>query len=121
MNNRGYTGVELLVVIGLFSIGYFLVANKLSYNFDVSYEEDLYELKINSIETQAGLYGETNQALFSEGNEVYMTVEDLAYANAIISNSEGVVKDPRDENKTLNDLKVKIINDSDKVTAKVLV
>ena len=49
MNNRGYTGVELLVVIGLFSIGYFLVANKLSYNFDVNYEEDLYELKINSI------------------------------------------------------------------------
>ena len=50
-----------------------------------------------------------------------MTVEDLAYANAIISNSEGVVKDPRDENKTLNDLKVKIISDNDKVTAKVLV
>ena len=52
-NKKGYTGVELVIVIAVFTVGYFLVANTLSYNFDVDYEEDLYNLKIASIEEQA--------------------------------------------------------------------
>ena len=55
-NKKGYSAVELIVVIAVFTVGYFVVANMLSYNFDVNYEEDLYNLKIASIEEQAEVY-----------------------------------------------------------------
>lgn len=121
MNKKGYAGIEMIIVLALFTVGYFVVANIISYNFDVNYEEDLYDLTISSIEKQAALYGENNTEIFAESNDVYMTIEQLAAANAIISTSEGVVADPRDDSKTLNDIRVKITNDDDEITAEVLV
>lgn len=120
-NKKGYTGVELVIVIAVFTVGYFLIANTLSYNFDVDYEEDLYNLKIASIEEQAAIYAEGHTDMFVESNDVYMTVEELAMNNAIISTSDGVVADPRDSENTLNDLRVKITNEDKKITAEVLV
>ena len=120
-NKKGYTGVELVIVIAVFTVGYFLVANTLSYNFDVDYEEDLYNLKIASIEEQAAIYAEGHTDMFVESNDVYMTVEELAMNNAIISTSDGVVADPRASENTLNDLRVKITNEDEKITAEVLV
>ena len=121
MNKKGYAGIEMIIVLALFTVGYFVVANIISYNFDVNYEEDLYDLTISSIEKQAALYGENNTEIFAESNDVYMTIEQLAAANAIISTSEGVVADPRDDSKTLNDIRVKITNNDDEITAEVLV
>ena len=120
-NKKGYTGVELVIVIAVFTVGYFLIANTLSYNFDVDYEEDLYNLKIASIEEQAAIYAEGHTDMFVESNDVYMTVEELAMNNAIISTSEGVVADPRASENTLNDLRVKITNEDEKIIAEVLV
>ena len=120
-NKKGYTGVELVIVIAVFTVGYFLIANTLSYNFDVDYEEDLYNLKIASIEEQAAIYAEGHTDMFVESRDVYMTVEELAMNNAIISTSDGVVADPRDSENTLNDLRVKITNEDEKITAEVLV
>ena len=120
-NKKGYTGIELVIVIALFTVGYFVAANMLSYNFDVNYEEDLNSLKISSIEEQATIYAEGHMDMFAESNDVYMTVEELALNNAIVSTSEGVVADPRDNEETLNDLRVKITNEDESVTAEVLV
>ena len=119
-NKKGYTAVELIIVIAVFTVGYFVTANILSKDFDVNYEQDLYEEKINAIEIQAALYGETHTDIFAESSDVYMTVEELALANVIISNSEGVVEDPRNSEDTLNDLRVKITNKDDVITAEVL-
>ena len=119
-NKKGYTGVELLIVIAVFTVGYFVAVNAISYNFDVDYQNDLYNLKIASIEEQAEVYAETNNEIFAEGNDVYMTVEELALNNAIISTSEGVVADPRNSEETLNDLRVKITNADEEITAEVL-
>lgn len=120
-NKKGYTAVELVIVIALFTVGYFVAANMLSYNFDVNYKEDMYNLKIASIEEQAAIYAETQPDMFTESNDVYMTVEELALNNAVVSTSDGVVTDPRDNEESLNDLRVKITNDDSKITAEVLV
>lgn len=120
-NKNGYTAVELIIVIAVFTVGYFAVANTLSYNFDVDYEQDLYDLKITSIEEQATIYAEGHVDMFAESNDVYMTVEELALNNAIVSTKEGVVEDPRNSEETLNDLRVKITNEDEKITAEVLV
>lgn len=120
-NKKGYSAVELIVVIAVFTVGYFVVANMLSYNFDVNYEEDLYNLKIASIEEQAEVYASAHTELFTESKDIYMTVEELAENNVVVCTSEGVVADPRNSEETLNDLRVKITNDDDKITAQVLV
>lgn len=120
MNKKGYTMVELAVIMAVFTVGYFVVANMISYNFDVDYEQDLYDLKIASIEEQATIYAEGHTDMFAESNDVYMTVEELALNNAVISTREGVVVDPRNNEATLNDLRVKITNNDEKITAEVL-
>ncbi len=120
-NNNGKISIILLIVLGIFTIGYFFIVNKFSYVFDVDFEEDLYELKIASIERQSEIYAQGHSELFSESNDIYLTVEDLVTENVIISNNAGNVIDPRDNEKTLNDLKVKITNKDNEITAKVLV
>lgn len=120
-NNNGKISIILLIVLGIFTIGYFFIVNKFSYVFDVDFEEDLYELKIASIEKQSEIYAQGHSELFSESNDIYLTVEDLVTENVIISNNAGNVIDPRDNEKTLNDLKVKITNKDNEITAKVLV
>ena len=113
-NNRGAVSVGLIALLAVFTVGYFALANMFSYDFDVNYEEDLYDLK------NAVIYAEGHEELFAESSDVYMTVEELALANVIISNSEGVVEDPRNSEDTLNDLRVKITNKDDVITAEVL-
>ena len=49
-----------------------------------------------------------------------ITVDDLARQGYVINN-EGVVEDPRDEEKNLNDLKIKLTKKDEEVTVKVLV
>ena len=119
-NNRGVVSVGLIVILAVFTVGYFVLANKFSYGFDVNYEEDLYNLKIAAIEKNATIYAEGHEELFAESSDIYMTVEELALAGVIISNSEGVVKDPRNSEDTLNELRVKITNKDDRITAEVL-
>ncbi len=122
MKKSGYTIPELVVLMVIVGVVYFAVANKASYAFSVNYEDDLYNQTIASIEESAKIYGENNPSIFDgvEGNSVYMTVDDLAVLNVIFTNSEGVVVDPRHEDKTLNALNVKITKQDDKVTAEVL-
>lgn len=111
--------IELLVIMIIFTIGYFVVANKISYAFDVDYDNDLYELTIESIEKQAVFYANAHEELFVEENEIYITISDLAAGGFIISNN-GVVVDPRNEEKNLNERKVKLVKKDDEITAKVL-
>ena len=119
-NNRGAVSIGLIIVLAIFTVGYFTLANMFSYDFDVNYEDDLYDLKIASIEKNAAIYAEEHEELFAESSDVYMTVEELALANVIISNTEGVVDDPRNNEDNLNDLRVKITNKDDVITAEVL-
>ena len=46
-------------------------------------------------------------------------MEDLAKNNVVRSNN-GTVIDPRDEESSMNNIKVKITNENDEITAKVL-
>lgn len=120
MNKKGYLAIELIVVLVIFSVGYFALANIISKDIDVNYEEEMYALKIDSIETGAVLYAKINNDIFADDNQVYLTVADLVDASVVISNADGEVIDPRDSEESLNDLKVKVTQDGDEVTAEVL-
>lgn len=114
------TIIELAVILGIFTIGYFALAFTISKDFKGDYKEELYQNKISAIETQAAIYAEGKKELFEKENSIYLTVEELAKENAIISNEEGVVYNPRNNEENINDLKVKITLANDKVTATVL-
>ncbi len=119
MTKANILNIGLGALIVTFSVIYFIIANKISYNFKGDFVSDLYDLKMEAISTQAQIYGENNQDLFNEEKDVYITVDELAQNNYVI-NSEGKVIDPRDETKTLNDLKIKLTKQDDKVVAKIL-
>lgn len=121
MKKNGYTIVELLIVLAVFGLAYFMIANKVSYAFKVDYNSEIYNQTITSIEKNAKIYAENNLDLFKEGKDVYLTVADLAQKNLVFHDNNGVVSDPRENGKTLNDLKVKLTLESDNsVTVKVL-
>lgn len=121
MNKKGYTVAELVITFGIFGIAFFIAAGSISNVFNYDYKNDLYNMTIAAIEDQASLYGKMNPELFEEEKSIYVTIDDLAQANAVISYEDGKVLDPRDNNKKLNDIKVKITKESDDaVTAKVL-
>ena len=113
MKKNGYTVVELAIVLGVFSICYFTATWVISSKLNVNYEEGMYSQKIACIENNAVLYAKAND------KSIYVTVDDLAKANAVIS-SDGEVIDPRDEKSSMNDIKVKLTMEGDKITAKVL-
>lgn len=120
MKKNGYTLPEIIIVITVFGVIYFLAANNLSYAFTVDYESDLYKQTLESIEKNAIIYGENNLDLFAVGKEIYVTVDELAQKGLAITSSDGKVIDPRDNTKNLNDLKVKITYENNQVTAKIV-
>ena len=118
MKNKGYTVVELVIVLAVFSLFYFIGVGVIAK--DINYEDTMYEQKIAAIEEQASIYAKSKDELFKDSDTIYLTVKELADAAAIISNKDGEVTDPRDGKSNLNEVKVKITNIDSKVTAKVL-
>ena len=120
MKKNKVISICLFGVIGIFTIMFFVLTNKASYAFNTDYETELYNIKINSIEQQAKTYGESNKDLFKENKDAYITVDDLAKLGFMITDN-GKVIDPRNEEKNLNNIKIRLTYKNDDVTAKVLV
>lgn len=119
MKKDGYSVIELVVVLSLFSIAYFAGAFMISKTLDVDFENDSYKQKLGYIENGAVMYAKLNEDLFKENKTIYVTVEDLVEAHTIYSTG-GLVTDPRDKDNNLNNVKVKITNENDKIKAKIL-
>lgn len=114
----GFT-ISIIGILVLFTITYFVLANKASYNFAKDFTTELYNLKIDAIKEQAKIYGENTTDLFKDKQTTYITVDDLAKIGYVINN-DGIVTDPRNENKNLNDVKLKLTYQNNQVEVKVL-
>lgn len=111
-NNKGYTVIELIVVIAVVGVFAFVAINKASYAFsdNVEAEKALYEQKVGMIETAAEKYAEDNKELFKESKITYIRVADLVDAKYLLSqeNSESVVSID-------NNQKIELILKKDKI------
>jgi len=108
MKNKGYTVIELLIVIVVVGVISFTAINKASYAFSEEVEE-LEELEIQKqklIENQAANYGESNKDLFDESNTIYIRVKDLIEGNYL-----------KESFSSNGEQKIKIVLDDDKVSA----
>ncbi|MBE6155988.1 MAG: hypothetical protein E7164_04455 [Firmicutes bacterium] len=111
---------EIIGILLLFTIFYFIIVNKVSYAF-TNDPNALYDSKINLINKMAVLYGEDNLDLFDEQETVYITVSDLVETGYLIADDDhGNVSDPTSEVKKLNELKIRIAYENGEVSTKIL-
>lgn len=121
MDKLGYSKIEILIVIILLGIVAFITINKTSTAFAIDKTGAVNEVKY-LIEVQAEDYALANTTLFDETNTTYISVDDLIEAGYLIGNDSGLLTDPTDSSKNLNDTKVRLEYDADKnnVTATVV-
>ena len=112
--------IELTIIMVLFGIVFFNFANKASYAFSVDYEKESYNQLIDSIKNNTKIYAKNTKDFFKKDEDVYLTIKELANLNLVLADENGNVIDPRDENKTLNDVKVKITQNKGKIEVNVL-
>lgn len=107
--------IGLIVILVIFTIGYFLLVNKISYAFSNDYDvEKSYNTILSLIEKSAIKYGEQNLELFDKENIIYIKVQDLIDHNLLIANEDGNIKNPLDkkENMNSNIIKIKYENEN---------
>lgn len=120
MDRKGFTNIEIFLIVAVFSTVYLIGMFNFSYAFETDYLSDAYDQRISLIEMQSELYASLNEDLFLDSSVIYIYVEDLIESNLISVNSDGDVIDPTNENNTLNNLKIKVeLNDGEYVASVV--
>ena len=112
--------IALSAILLVFTICYFVVANKISYAFETDYDlKATYDNVIETIKKSATSYGTDKSELFNENNTIYVKVQELIDEKYLVPNEEGNITNPMDENNTLNSKMVKIKKDEDKIIVEV--
>jgi len=112
--------IILIIILTVFTIGYFIVANKISYAFSNNYDLNaLYESTINTIEKSAVSYGENNLDLFKDEKTIYIKVQDLIDNNFLATNEDGIIQNPLKEKESLNSNVIKIKYENKKITVDI--
>lgn len=121
MKSKNIILYEIIAVLAVFTIVYFVAANKASYAFAYDDVKVLYDNRINLIEKSAKSYGEHNLDLFEEEDTIYVTVKDLVENGYLLPDDEnGNVKDPTSDVKLLNDLRIRVTKTDGNIKIKVL-
>ncbi len=110
MKKNGYTLIELLALIIGLGVVALISLKSASYAF-VDNTEELYHENIVSILECAKQYGSDNLETLKEEKELIVTVNELIEKNYIGSDENGNYVDVRDENETLNNVKIAIAYD----------
>ena len=116
MNNKGYTGIELLVLFIIVGIIAVVSINRVTYAFARKDGVSLRENAFLIIEEEAKKYGENNQNIFNDSNEYYIVVDDLIEAGYLLKDGEKTILGFDD----LFEKKIKIAKEDDKISAIVL-
>lgn len=120
MNRKGYTIIELIIVMIVFGVITAITISATSYAFKDNSDE-FYKVRVSNIESNAKRYAMTIDELKTEGSKV-ITVNDLV-DNGYLSpdNDKGDVIDPRNSKATLNNVKIKLTyNEKSGYKAKVI-
>ena len=105
--NKGYTVIELLVVIIIFGVITAVTISTTSYAFE-NHSEEYYKVKIKDIESNAKRYAMKNEKV-QNGETVIITVKDLVDAGYLSGDNENDdIVDPRNSKATLNNMKIKL-------------
>lgn len=116
MNKKGYTAVEMLILFVIVGVIAILAISNVTHAFGNKEGVSLRENAFSIIEAQAKEYGEKNNGIFKEENEVYISVDELIDAGYLLKDNEKTILGFDD----LGDKKIKISKEDDKVVAVIL-
>lgn len=112
--------IILIIILLIFTVSYFVIINRISYAFDNNIDiNEAYNLRINVITTCAVAYGEANKNSFNEEGVLYITVQTLIDNNYLIADENGFIENYLDKTEKLNDKKIRIKNENDRITAEI--
>lgn len=112
--------IVLILILAVFTIGYFIIANKVSYAFEVNYDlKDIEDNKISVIKKCAETYGRDHKEDFNDEGLIYITVQNLIDEGYLASNSDGKIISLNDTSMEFNDKKIRIKLDNDKILAEI--
>lgn len=106
MKSRGYTLLDMVILMGVCGIATLLFVTKTSYAFS-DHTKDYYDNIIDLALKQAELYGESSEVLKENKVEI-ITINDLVDKKYMGANASGDVVDPRNNEKNLNSVKIKL-------------
>jgi len=112
---NGFSAPEMIALIILLGVIFIGTTIKLSHVFDDNGEE-LYNMEVVTILNVAKNYGEKKVDELKE-NSMTITVGNLIEEGYLFADKESTYIDPRDNSKTLDDLKITLTYKSDKVVA----
>ena len=121
MRSKGYTVIDILIVVVVLGVAALITIPRMSLAFKDN-KEDLYQNQIRLYLEQAKLYGENHKDDFDEEDSLVITIDDLIEEGYIIGDDKDIVYDVRDNTTELNKLKIKMTYDEDKelVDAKIM-
>ncbi len=112
--------IALMIIFGIFTIGYFTTIIKASYAFVPSQNANgLYDLTIEMIKTASSEYAEDHESEFSDEDTLIIKVQDLIDSKLIIPNNDGKLKNPLNSEKDLNSKIITIKKNNDGFDVKI--
>jgi len=112
--------IILALILIVFSIGYFIIVNKVSYAFENNNDlKFIYESKIETIVECAEVYGKNNLDSFNEEGILYITVQNLIDNGYLAPDENGNIINILNDNENLNDKKIRIKKDGEKIKAEI--
>lgn len=112
--------IILGAILLIFTIGYFIIINHISYAFSNNYSVDeSYKILINTIKECSIAYAKQNTDLFKNDKIAYIKVQDLIDKNLLMTNSEGNIVNPLNQNETLNSNIIKIKKENEEIVVTV--
>ena len=109
--------IALIAILLVFTIGYFIAANKISYGIIdlVLINDNL----IKIVEKCAKVYATKNKDVFGEEKIAYIKIQDLIDKGYIAPNSDGNITNPIKKEETLNSKIIKLKKDGEKIVVEV--
>jgi len=112
--------IMLIAILLVFTIGYFIIVNKISYAFSYDYDlNSIYNSTIETIKKCATAYAENNLDLFENEKIIYIKVQDLIDNNLLATNEDGFITNPLQENTIINSNVIKIKYEDKKITIEI--
>jgi len=112
--------IILFGILAVFTIAYFVIVNKISYAFENNYDlNSAYSKRIETITTCAEAYGSANYENFNDDGLMFITVQTLIDNGYLVPNEDGTISNYLNENEALNNKKIRIKNENNKMTAEI--
>ena len=112
--------IILGAILLIFTISYFIIANKISYAFSTNDSiKSNYSSLMDTIKECAKKYAEKNSDIFKDDKIAYIKVQDLIDDGLLAPNEDGNIVSPLDNNTILNSNIIKLKNDNDEINIEI--